>query len=402
MTSSRPIRILRRLAPLAALALIVACQKATPPEKLEEAQSLLAEGQMARAVLKLKEITREHPEDPAAASAHIMLAQYYTREGNATKALEELEAVAASKDFTDPATLNAMDGIVSIRSQVGDFEGALAAIDELIAAMPESQARDRAMREVERASILLAWGAEDETRKAEGVATLSELMLESEDAYVRGTAREQVANYHRTMGDLEASNDIYRRYLDRYPEDTVRPRLEMAMGVNLKRMGEEDEAEKVFRPAAEQVLAEADSEPELARKTAILEEVAQMTEIFGDYQTTEELRRRIMAENPMSQIAINSQFRIASMWAMAGINEKDEELFKKGIAVLEQMTAENEGTNIGEAAQNTMTNALDMFEQVMNPPADEETEEPGHDEDGAEEGAASTDDDTDSAETETP
>ncbi len=374
MLTSKAFRNLRRVAPLAVLCILAACKSATPPEKLEEAQSLLQEGQTARAVLKLKEITREHSEDPSAITAHIMLAQYYAREANANKALEELEAITADGDFTNPEVVNAMDGIISIRRQIGDHEGALKAMDRIIEVLPESASQQKQLREVERAGILLAWGAEEETKRDEGLKALSSMMLESEDAYARGIAREELANHHRQAGNLEESNAVYASYIEAYPDESIRPRLEMAMGINEKQLGNDEAAEEIFRPAVEATLAEADNEPETAQKTAVLQEVAQMLQLYGDLEKSEEVRRQIMAENPVSRVAIDNQFLIANMWIVAGLQEKNEDYFDHGIMELERIAEDNTGTNIGETAQRAMENAKQVFEQAMNPPAEDDSE----------------------------
>lgn len=369
-TSIRGIRRGVAVALCAAALGLAACSKPTPQETLAEALGLLNEGQTARGVLKLKEMTREHPDDPATRQARIYLARYYVREGNGTRALEELEAAFEGGDISDPTVREAGEGIVSIRAQLKDWEKSLEMLDRITAALPAEAAQDREAREIEKAGLLLAWGEEDESRKAEGLGMLEKRALGSEDAAVRGTAREQLANYWRMRGEFEKCNEVYKSYIDKYPDESIRPRLELAMAVNLKRMEKTAEADALYAPALEKLNAEAEAELDKEARSRILDEAASMAEAYGDLDRVEAIRRRIMGDNVGSQIAIQNQFRIAEMWAVAGIETKDAAKFDKGIAEFERIARDNANTSIGQTASDAIGNARKVFEQAMNPPAE--------------------------------
>lgn len=348
-----------------------ACSKPTPQETLTEAMGLLEEGQTARGILKLKEMTREHPDDPATKQARLFLARYYAREGSGTRAVEELEAVFAGGDASDPLVLEAGQGLVSLRAQLKDFEKAMETQEALMNALPADATDERESRLIDKAMLLLVWGEDEPAKAEEGLALLEDRMLNAEQPHVRGTAREQLANHWRVRGELEKCNGVYERYIAKYPEDTVRPRLELAMAVNLKAMEKTEAADALYKPAIDSLQKEADGELEKDKRAAVLDELASMAEAYRDLETADATRRRIMGENTMSQLAIQNQFRIAQMWAVAGIDAKDAALFEKGIAEFTKIAEDNKGTNIGETAAQAIGNARKVFDEAMNPPAEE-------------------------------
>ena len=342
---------------MAAALLMVACSKKTPDEQLVEAEKLLSERQTARGVIKLKELIRDSPDDPAAGTGRLMLAKYYTNEGNAQKALEQLQAVVDAFPAAGEQGQFALAGVISIRVQIGDFEGALASIDKALKAeLPEASKGELQMQ---KANVLLQWASVSPEPKPElteqGTGILRDLMLNATEGTSRGQAREQLANLYRTRGEFQKSNEVYREYLQKFPGDTLRPHLELAMAINLSQAGEPKKARVLFDPAIKQMREAADAELDQQTQSRMLQDIARYYELMGDYEQAESVKKQIMGMFPMTQMAIDTQFDTARMYLQAGQIEKS-------VAILEQIKKENPETEIAKRADS-------WIEAAPQPPA---------------------------------
>lgn len=369
----------RMTAPAARLALSVilvggllamtACGRQTPEEKFREAAELVQQGQPHRGVLKFKEIVRDHPDDPIALDAQLMLARYYAREGNATSVLRELEAVYSKAPHGTPHHQEAFEGLIQIRLQIRDYEEALKMFEREMEVLPADDQATRAHLEIERAIVKLHLGNDTETTGTaelarEGAETLRTMMIEAGEPEMRGVAREQLANHYRDTGDFQQSNDVYRAYLDAFPEDRIRTEIEMAMAMNDHAAGNTDEAFERFEQLADRYREDIEQELEKARKNQKRNALAQMYTQLEQYDKAEQELRRVMADNVLSPVAINAQFAIAQMYIFAGLGKEDDALFEKGIAVLEQIRRENEATNIAATAQTYIDQSRQALERL--------------------------------------
>ncbi|MBI5154127.1 tetratricopeptide repeat protein [Candidatus Poribacteria bacterium] len=350
--------ILVSLAVMTAL-VVGGCQKKSPDERFKEATDLIGEKQTARGIIKLKELIRDTPDDPVSGDSHLLLAQYYTREGNAPKALEELEAAYKNKNYGEQRNQAALSGIIEVRRQLKDFETLLKLLDEAIAAIPEGNEGLRMSRQLQKAGVYLQMGGDENIKT--GTDLLHTMMLEGKDETMRGQAREVLSQYHRTQSDFEGSNKVYEEYLAAFPDDRVKNHLELAMAVNLRAMGKEDEARAKFEPTAAGMLKAADEELDLAARSQMVLDLAQYHRMMGNLDEAEALMRRVMGENVRTNLAITTQFDIATMYLEAGQTEK-------GVGFLEQIKRENPGTNIEASADNILKQVAAAKEAAQQAP----------------------------------
>lgn len=337
---------------LAALVVLGAtgCREKTPAEQLEHAQQLLDQRQTAQAVLELKKLVTKAPADPAAPTARLLLARFYTSQGNGPRALEELEAAWKVAGPEDERGQEALDAIVQVRTQLKDYEGVLKTIDDAIATAGEKNATFADTWRVRRAEFVLAT-SEDDAAKAEARAGLRTLALDHADAAIRGFARETLANAHKRAGDFAGANVVYADYLAKYPDDSIANQLRLAMAVNRFEAGETEAGRADFDAASKAMIAEADAELDKQVRARQLLELAQFHRLIDDLEGAEALMQRVMGENAMSRLAIETQFGISEMYVGAGLAKDDTALFEKGLAVLDRIQRENPGTNIEATAQ---------------------------------------------------
>ena len=355
--------LMKKLRPLLLLlplgvALLSGCGEKTPAEKLERAMELLQTQETARAQTTLLEITRKHPEDPAAIEASLVLARLYASMGNAAKALETLETVANKRGYEDQAGRIAHEGIVQINAQLQNFEAAINRVETVLSSDGLSTPTQLELN-LQKANLMFSIQGED-SRTTEAVALLQSL-IDSEDAGERGAARETLANYYRTIGDFDSSNAVYDAYLSQYPDDPIRIQLLFAKVLNTFNRGDRETALAEAAELEAQYLSEIEalsSGDEQFNQYRIL---GQNMIALQQLDKAELYFKKAMGAKPMSVEALRTQFSIADMFIQESFYQADKDLFARGIKVLEQIISENANSNIAFTAEEQITQANKAF-----------------------------------------
>ncbi len=346
-----PRRFLRKFTVLALSLLLLSgvlvttgCKKKTAEDRLKEAQQLLAERQTPLAVLKIKDLITEFPDDPVVTDARMALAQIYLQLGrkeNIQNAVEQLQAIHDKLGFGDDRGYTAYQGIIDITARTGDLPKAL----ELAKAGAEKTKDNQKLHdELMFVAHNLQLASPDEATQKEGLEGLRTSMLEGADPAARGIARETLAQYLREKKDYLGSNEIYQASLDKYPDEEVNAQLLMAMGVNYKMAEQPDKAGEAFNKGAELMSKQIEEELNLNNRAQKISTLAVFHETMGDLAKSEELLRRIMAEQPATRTAIDAQFEIVRLYIR---HDKLDETK----ALLEQIRKENSTNQIAQTAQ---------------------------------------------------
>lgn len=358
---------------LLALVAFTGCRKKTPEQEFQDVQQLLQERQFPLAILKMRELIQNSPDSPVINEVRLTLAEVYIGLGqmdNVPKALEQLEAVYESEGIESNAGMVAHGAITQILLQLGEEEKALAHVAagvEKAASNPELQTQLR----LSQARMQLESQSEEEQAKA--LEFLGASMIESEDPQFRGAARELLANYFRQRSDYEESNAVYTAYMEKYPEDPVNTQIKLAVALNQKAAGDEEAAKATFDEGAAELEKTIEGELDLNRRTELLSQLATFQERFGDLDAAEATMKRVMAENPRTQLALRTQFSIAEMFAMNQQWERADE-------VLNRIKQDNAGTDIEQMADQMQQQIVALRSATENPeaaaeesPATEET-----------------------------
>lgn len=353
------LRFLRRggvavgvLAVALALAGTTGCRKKTPEDRLKEAEQLFEERQVPLAVLKLKDMIAEMPEDPATLQARAMLIGIYMQLGrpeNLQSAMEQAEAILKERGIEDEQGLQTHQLITELLLRLRKHEEALAHSQKGIDSVKNPEAKER--MELIHGTLLLTSPKDEDKKKGEEY--FEKVMMEAEKKELRGQAREVLASYHRDNKRYAESNAAYERYLAKFPEDSIRPQLEMAMGMNLRAAGDEAAGKAKFAEGAAAYAKQIDEELDANKRTPMLMDFARMHEIMGDYAKAEELLRRVMAERPRTREAIDAQGAIGQIYISA--NELD-----RAAKHFEQMKAENPNSPIARSADQMLAAIVQM------------------------------------------
>jgi len=338
------------------------CSQPTPQEKLEEAVVLYQEGDVARAVLKLSDVSKNHADDPAAAEANLILAQHNANIGNGDKSIEFLDIILDKYDAGTIEYETAIEGKIAILAQLGDFE----TVDEILQEqvdLNEGKHPDRALDyKLKLAQLNLSW-PEDEERNQHGHDMLETMMLEDEEAGNRGAARERLADFYRQIRKYEKSNEVYETYLENYPDDPISNQLEFAIALNTYQSGDKEGGLEKAVEIEEAILEEIEAQEEAQKKSDLYRVLAVNYKNMEDFDTAEKYYKESMGQVPMSNNAIRMQFEMAEMFIMGGIQKDEDEVFNRGIEILEQIISENPGTNIALTAEEKITQANQTLDQ---------------------------------------
>lgn len=328
---------------LAILALVLVgapgCKKKTPEEKFDEAQQLLGENQVSLAVLKMKDLIKESPDAEVIPDVRMALAQVYVRlggDGNFDKVIEQLEIVGSELGMNDERGVFTRNMIPNLYMQKGELNTALAEAEKNVEL---AEGNDVIQKE-----MMIALGnyqllSEDEAIRNKAIETFTKLMLEDEKPVVRGQSREILAKYYRDLEEFEQSNEIYDQYMEKYPDDTIKPMLQMMQGANFAKIGEAGKAKIVFDEGYEAMAAEIEEELDGQTRNIKLNQLASLSREYGDMERAMGNYEQIMAENPMTQEAINAQMNIGELFVRF-------EKWDEAIAHFEQMAKENPNSQI--------------------------------------------------------
>lgn len=336
----------------------IGCKKKTPEERFEEAVTLLQENQVPLAIIKLKDLVNQHPDSTIVPDARFTLAGVYARLGgpdNVDKAIEQLDALIESSGWESEQAIEAHNAIIELNMRSDNYEAALAQADEGIQATEGMEDVNGPLRTL-RATLLLI--SEDEAQKEEGVQYFETAMMdETDETSLHHQAREVLAKHARNTRDFAAAAAVYERFMKKFPDDPMNPMLKMAQAVDLKKAGEEERAEELINEGADDYMAQIEDELDLRTRTQKLNDIAALWTAYGNVEKAEELYRRIMSENTMSQTAINAQIAIGRLYVENG-------MFEEAIAHFEKMAEENAGNQIGQMAQNYAQGARQVRDQL--------------------------------------
>ena len=309
-------RSVRTLAVLMALTVgLIACTPKTPQDKLAEAQKLFMDRSIPLAILKIKGIIKDHPEDPIVIDSQLALGQIYLqlgRKDDLENAITAFRAVVNKVGFSDQRGIEAHQVITQLHMQLEDFDKAL---ENATAAEVLAKNDPALLKQVKLAKALLLLDAKTPERQTEGADSLRKMMLEDEDAAERGAAREQLANHFRRQQKLDEADKVYEEFAAKFPEDSIIPQLRMMQALGLRGRGKESEARPLFEANAALVGAQIDAELDLNARTKMLYDMARYREEMGDLDKSEGLLMRIMKERTMTEEAVRAQLLIATMYA---------------------------------------------------------------------------------------
>jgi len=354
------VSLIRRSLGIAALScalLLAGCKPAPPAERLAEAQQLLQERQTALAIIKLEQLVADAPDDPATTDARMILGTYFMDSLRQFKRAEPFfRAVYEKEGVKTERGAAAFMRLVQIPAAQQDFEGALAIVDE--AAKTIDTANDPEMVDnlaFVRTDVQMA--SQNDAMTSAALEAWGGIMLESKDPGSRGRAREQLAAWHRRNGDFLKSNEVYDRYLSKFSDDPTTPQLILAQAINLRFIEKFEEADVLFDKGQEMMSSTIALELNKQKRGESLVALARYNEAMERYDVAEALMLQAMGENPMTRLAIETQFAIGDMFAKS-------RQFDRAIGVFERIDKENPNSNIGANARQRIDAVIELRRNI--------------------------------------
>lgn len=344
MFSRRTLTILMLVLAVATVGSMTGCKKKTAADRMKDAEQLLQDRQVPLAKITLKDIIEQFPEDPAANDARLILAQVYVSEGRKEyipNSIELLQTVHKNLGWDDPKGFDAYRGMVELTAQNDDLPGAIKLAQDAAASL-----KDKPAMAAEMASLAaqMQLSASDEATQKQGVESIEKMMMESEDATVRGTSRETLAHYYRLKNDFVASNAVYDKYLEKFPDDPVKSQLYMAQAINYKTMKDDAKSAEAFAKGEELMKKDIEGELNLNARAEKLNTLATFYSAVDRVDDAEKQLRRIMAEQPATRMALDGQFAIARLYIQ-------HKRFDEADALLTQIAKENANTPVAQSAE---------------------------------------------------
>ncbi len=345
------------IAVLSCALLLAGCKPAPPAERLAEAQQLLTERQTALAIIKLEQLVADAPDDPATTDARMILGTYFMDSLRQFKRAEPFfRAVYEKEGVKTERGAAAFMRLVQIPAAQQDFEGALAIVDE--AAKTIDAKNDLEMVDnlaFVRTDVQIA--SQNDAMTSAALEAWSGIMLESKDPGSRGRAREQLASWYRRTGDFMKSNEVYDRYLAKFADDPTTPQLILAQAINYRLIEKFVEADVLFDKGQAMMSSTIALELNKQRRGESLVALARYNEAMERYDVAEALMLQAMGENPMTRLAIETQFSIGDMFARS-------RQFDRALETFERIDKENPNSNIGANARQRIDAVIELRRNI--------------------------------------
>lgn len=354
------VSMIRRSLGVAALScalLLAGCKPAPPAERLSEAQQLLQEKQTALAIIKLEQLVADAPDDPATTDARMILGMYFMESLRQYKRAEPFfRAVYEKEGLKSERGAAAFMRLVQIPAAQQDFETALAIVDAAAKTIdPEKDAEMVDNLAFVRTDVQIA--SQNDAMTSAALEAWGRIMLESQDGGARGRAREQLASWHRRTGDFMESNAVYDRYLAKYQDDPTTPQLILAQAINLRLTEKFVEGDVLFDKGQAMMSSTMALELNKQKRGEALVALARYNEAMERYDVAEALMLQAMGENPMTRLAIETQFAIGDMFARSRQFDRAKEVF-------ERIDRENPNSNIGANARQRIDAVIELRRQI--------------------------------------
>ncbi len=277
-----------------------ACRKKTPDEKFQEAQELFQEGKVVNAVLKAKELIKEHPDDPAAYEARIQLAFYYLQTGDPERAHEYLKEVYEGLGVRDPRGFGALELDLRIYRMQEQVDSGLQLIDSTLEILPQDSPTSAQLNLI-KADFLLQ--TDD---PATGEALYREIMLTSPIKGLRDQAREMLAQHFRETGEWEEMIKVYDDFVEAYPDTDLVPHFDVVRGIAKTKIGKEQEGLAQFEKGIEALKGRAAKELEKESAAEQWLTIAKYYLLAEKTDEAEETLAKVREEYPETQGAVQA------------------------------------------------------------------------------------------------
>jgi tetratricopeptide (TPR) repeat protein len=188
---------------LAFAIMFAGCQRRTPEDRLQKAQTLYQQRDLLGATFETKELIKRFPDDPRAVDAHLLLSQIYFQERRFDDAVTELKIVLNKLSQRDQRGQFALRGLLEALQQQKRFKEALEVIDEYQQKYADDEGVSLSLT-VGRANVLTR--AEETTQAREILFRLKENTTSTAELELY---RDLIGQTYTTEGNTTSAIDFY-------------------------------------------------------------------------------------------------------------------------------------------------------------------------------------------------
>lgn len=362
-------RVLCALLALLVLVAGVGCRKKTPDDRLRDIDDLFQKRNIVGAVLKCRDLIRDHPADPAANEARIRLAAYYYQTGDYDRMHEYLEQVYTQMGLKDTRALAAFFQDIQIYREQEKAEDGLKKIAWALEQFPNDSPTTPELQ-MARADFYLITDTPEK-----GEELFRELMMTASVDMMRHQSREMLAQYYRDKEQWEKSAAVYADFVAAFPETPIRSELEIARGLALEKAGDpHGNARDLFQRGMDALVKAAEEALDKEDAAARWETIGQYYLLAEKPQEAAALFEKVWKEYPETEIAPRAALRYTDL--LVHLKRHDEAL-----EVLEQIQTDNPMSRLGSEAQRRIPFVKNLKTQAestspaltFSPPVDDET-----------------------------
>ncbi len=315
----------------------IGCAKKTPQDKLQEAQQALAKKDILSAIIILEEIVEQHPEDPAADEARILLAQANLISGDSQIAIQHLDYILKKHGLLSPHGNIAFNLKLAAYEQEKQYDEALT----FLASVKED------LTTTGMVLLQLNFAEADFYHKKgdleKAIDILKNIVERATDEETMMRALERAVAIYEAEKNYEAAVELYENFLDSHPDVTFKHLLIGGIAFYHDKLGNHEKADALYNEAIEGFEKSIEEAAASEEKVVFMIQLGKLYTLRKEYDKALEIYEKVITDFPSDRQVPSVMMETA--WVLS--EKKD---YNRAISVLNQMIQRYPNTPISQSA----------------------------------------------------
>lgn len=295
---------IRLLLSLAIIIFFLGCAKKTPEQKLEEALTSLRNQDMLGAIIKLKNITKEHQNTPAAAQAFFFLGGCYEMQGDLDEARKNYDEAIKKVSHGDPIGQQAFQMKIGTYMKEKKYDEAAEELKSVIGKIPEGSGYQRDLK------FGLATVYFEKKDFSAGIELLDPYIYSDKDTQFSQEAIQIITQYYMQDKQYKEAIDFIDVYLEKKPESKLKNLLNITKGYFYQLNEDKDNAIKFFQIGEEGYKKDIQDTLDVNEKVSLNFELARSYELRDEFDKAIDVYNKLVKESQDERVILNSYFSI--------------------------------------------------------------------------------------------
>jgi len=267
------------------------CARKTPEQKLQDAKSSLQKQDLLGAIIKLKNLIKEHPESPASAEAYRLLGECYEIQGDFEEARKNYDNVVKKLTHGDPRGQQAFAKRIYLLLREKKHDEAITAIKTVIESVPADSRYQKNLK-LNLATIYLDKSETDTAR-----LIIDPLIFEEKDESLVQECVNILSMFYMRAKQNDKAIEVIDKYLEKNPKSSLKNLLIFSKSYLFKLSGDQKNAEKFLKDSEEGYQKTIKDTLDEREKLKLMFELSRGYELWDFYDKANAIYDKIIKES---------------------------------------------------------------------------------------------------------